>query len=230
MGQDSTVSIRPRAGGPHLKKNACLSVHHGVLEATDPRGHTHAFDLSDGNGPYEFRYGMWKGDANYALVDRSGHAVLVVDTTAFLNEDISRLQDATGLNFDGTETEPPRRRDTVALVNLPYLKWAMFVSGVGTAAFGLWSVTHIEFFVLGITLPALIIVIPLAVFARRSILSPEDAKAEFARVQPQVEEALALEQQYLAEHSPPATPPDGPSGAASSPPAGSSPQTHSDGD
>jgi hypothetical protein len=228
MGQEPTVSIRPKAGGPHLKKHACLSFHHGVLEATDPRGHTHTFDLADGNGPYEFRYGMWEGDANYALVDRSGHAVLLVDTTAFLNEDVTRLQDATGLKFDDTETQPPTSRDTVALVNLPYLKWAMFVSGVGTVAFGLWSVTHIEFFVLGITLPALIIIVPLAIFARRSILSPDDAKAEFAKLQPEVDEALARADQYLAEHS--AIPdPDKP-GSASSPPAGSSVENRADGD
>ena len=37
MGQEPTVSIRPTAGGPHLKKKARLSFRQGVLEATDPR-------------------------------------------------------------------------------------------------------------------------------------------------------------------------------------------------
>ncbi|MDQ1491827.1 MAG: hypothetical protein QOJ23_4341 [Actinomycetota bacterium] len=208
---EETVSIRPAAGGPGLKKNGHLSFHQGVLEATDPRGHAHRFDLSDGNGPYEFRYGTWKGEADYALVDRSGHALLLVDTKAFHNDDIMRLQDATGLKFDGAESEPPTRPDTVALVNLPYLRWAMAVFGVGSVAFGLWSVTHVELLVLGVTLPALIILIPLAIFARRSMLSAEDFKADWAKIQPNVDDALAAADEYLAGHGHPPTrnPPEG---------------------
>jgi hypothetical protein len=200
MGQEEAVSIRPAAGGPLLRKNARLMFHEGVLEATDPRGRTRRFNLSDGNGPYEFRYGTWKGDADFALIDGSGHALLLLDQTSFHFDDISRLRHATGLKLDETGSQPPTRRDTVALVNLPYLKIGSAVFAVGAAAFGLWSVTHIEFFVLGVTLPAVLILIPVLIFGRRSILSPEDAKAEFAKLQPDVDEALALADQWLTEH------------------------------
>jgi hypothetical protein len=203
MGQDETVSIRPAAGGPRLKKNARLIFHQGVLEATDPRGRTQRFDLSDHNGPYEFRYGTWKGDADFALIDGSGHALLLLDQTSFHFDDISRLQDATGLKSDESGSQPPSRRDTVALVNLPYLKIGGVVFAAGSVAFGLWAVTGVEFFVLAVTLPAVLILIPLLIFGRRSILSPEDAKAEFAKLQPQVDESLALADRYLAEHAQP---------------------------
>jgi hypothetical protein len=199
MAQEQTVSIRPAAGGPHLKKNASLEFRQHVLEVTDPRGRTRRFDLSDGDGPYEFRYGTWQGEADFAMIDRSGHAVLLLDQKSFHLGDITRLQEATGLKCDESGARPPKRRDTVEIVNLPYLKIGYAVFAAGSVAFGLWSVTHIEFFVLGVTLPAVIMLIPLLVVGRRAMLSGEDFKAEYAKLRPEVNETLALADQWLAE-------------------------------
>ena len=203
MGEEQTISIRPAAGGPLLKKNVRLELREHVLEVTDPRGRTRRFDLSDGDGPYEFRYGTWPGEADFAMVDKSGHAVLFADQKSFHLGDLTRLQEATGLNCDEAGTPPPKRRDAVEIVKLPYLKIGYAVSAVGSVAFGLWSVTHIEFFVLGVTLPAVIILIPLLIVGRRSMLSSGDFKAEYAKLRPEVDETLALADQWLADHGHP---------------------------
>lgn len=223
MGQGEAVLIRPAAGGPRLKKNAQLSFRQGVLEITDPRRRTHTVDLSDGNGPYEFRYGSWQGEADFALTDGSGHAVLLVDQKSFHIGDMTRLQQATGLSSQEVGSRPPTTRNTVALINLPYVTLAYTVFAAGALAFGLWSVTHIDFFVFGVTLPAVIILIPLLIVGRRSMLSAEDFKREWANAQPEIDEALALADEHLAEQpkertSDPDTPPVQASPPASLPP------------
>jgi hypothetical protein len=229
MGQEEAVSIRPAAGGPRLKKNGRLQFHQGLLEVTDPRGRTHTFDLSGGNGPYEFRYGSWEGEADFALIDGSGRAVLLVDQKSFHLGDMTRLQDATGLKCDEAGTRPPTTRDTVALVNLPYVMVGYAVFGVGAVAFGLWSVTHIEFFVLGVTLPAVIILIPLLIVGRRSILSGADFKAEWPKVQQHIDETLALSDKWLADHKQPPIPEAGEEQGLEEPPKPPAPERRPDG-
>jgi hypothetical protein len=212
MGQEEPVSIRPAWGGPSLKKHASLTFRQGVLEATDGRGRARAFSLSDTNGPYRFAYGdTWEGEADYALVDRSGYAVLLVDQKAFRNDDIIRLQKATGLANEGMGKQPPTRPDAIALLNPPYLKWAGSAFAAGAVAFGLWSVTHVEILVLGITLPALIIMVALLTLAKKSMMSGEEFVAESTAISADSDSALADADAYLAEHGqPPESQPDDP--------------------
>jgi hypothetical protein len=199
MGEEDPLSVRPAAGGRYLKKNAMLTLCKNILDVTDARGRTHRFDLSDSNGPYEFRFGSWPGQADFALIEKSGHAVLLVDQKSFHLGDLTKLQEATGLNREEVGTRPPKRPDAVEIVNLPYRKIGNVVFAVGAVAFGLWSITHIEFLVLGVTLPAVIILIPLLIMARRSMLSPEDFRTEYPEVRHEADKTLAAADQWLAD-------------------------------
>jgi hypothetical protein len=218
MGQEESVSIRPAWGSPSLKKNARLSFQRGVLEAADGRGRTRTFTLSDGGGPYHFAYGEWAGDADFALIDRSGEAVLVLHMADFKNDEFMKLQDATGLKAARSATRPPSRSDAFVVLSPPYLKWARWAFLPGAVAFGLWSVTHVDILVLGITLPAVVIMSVLFVLAKMSMMSQSELRQEWQGIKPQTDEALAIADAFLAEHGqPPVSQPDDPTAEAPPP-------------
>jgi hypothetical protein len=167
--------------------------------------------LSDGGGPYRFAYGEWAGGADFALVDRSGQAALVLHMADFKNDEFMKLQDATGLKAERSTTRPPSRSDTFVVLSPPYLKWAKWAFLPGVVAFGLWSVTRADILVLGITLPAVLIMSVLLVLAKMSMMSQSELGQEWQGIKPQTDEALAIADAYLAQHGqPPVSQPDDP--------------------
>jgi hypothetical protein len=210
-----------------LKRNGRLTFESGVLQATDRRGRSGVFALTGGDGSYHIAYGdTWGDEADYALVDPSGHAVLLIDQKAFRNDDIMRLQNATGLETRATQKQPQATSDVIALVNPPYLRWAWEVSAPGGLAFALWSVTHNEIFVLGITLPALTAMVALLVLAKTSMMSQEEAAAEARQINATTDSVLADADAFLTKHGEASVPgPESsrPGGAPSTSPAGDMP-------
>jgi hypothetical protein len=171
-----------------------------VLEVTDRRRRTTSYDLTDAQGPYTFAYGTWDSEADLAVVDALGKAVLLVDRKMFRMSDVRRFQSAAGLDAAEVQEQPPKRPDALTIVSPPLFRWATMVFFVGLVGFGLWSLTGIDAFVLGLTLPAVVIATVLGVMARRSMLSPEAFKEETAKLEPIISEALATADAYLAEH------------------------------
>ena len=98
--------------GPALVSsgNARLTFHDGVLTVTDGCLRDHRFSPSDVDGPDRFAYGQWGGDADYALIARSGRAVLFLHTADFKRDDLESFEKATGLHVDRLEERPPTSR------------------------------------------------------------------------------------------------------------------------
>ncbi len=203
MRHDEPISIRPTWTSPGLKRNARLTFHDGVLTVTDGRRRDHRFSPSDVDGPYRFAYGQWGGDADYALIARSGRAVLLLHMADFKRDDLESFEKATGLHVDRLEERPPTQSGTIALLSPPFVKWGFGAFYVGAAGFGLWSLTDADIFILALTLPALLIMIPLLILAKTSTMGKAEFKEEWAEIKPEVDETLAAADRWLAEHGEP---------------------------
>jgi len=192
VGKSEPITIRPIRGGPSVRKNARLSLERDELVVTDRRGRIRTFFLPEARAGYRFVYGAnWNTQANYALVDGSGRAALLLDLAAFENGSTEKLERVTGLPVEHAPGQPPVTSDTLLITNPPYIKFGMAAFYPGAVAFGLWSVTHWAPFIWIVYL-ALAVIIPLLVLAKMATPSKAEL-AEMARW------SLRIDQQTIAE-------------------------------
>ena len=200
MTPERPLTIRPSHGTPAVKRNVRLSVDNGVLMATDPHGVTRRFDLSEGNGPYHIAHGLWGGKSMYALVDGTGHSMLLVDSGPFKSADTESLLKATGLDLIMVAENPPTAVDALTIVTPQYLKWGMRAYYPGLAAWGLSYVTGFTWLIWVITIPSVIILAVCIVLNRASTGSKEEVIQEGREVMPEADEAKAIADSWLAAH------------------------------
>lgn len=191
-----------------MKKNGRLSFQGGAIEATDGRGRSRTISLADGAGPYHFVYGdTWGTRADFALVDASGYAVVLIDLKCFAHDDIMRFQKATGMDSEDATAQPPTRADTLSLVNPPYLKRAGWAFVPGALAFGTGSVGHNNLLIFGITGPAAVIMCVMLLLAKTSMPGEKEVKDEWMRTKADADATLADADAYLRDHPSATDPP-----------------------
>lgn len=209
MADKNSIIIQPVRGTPKFRKTVNLSGSAGFLEVTDARGRVRQFNLSDSDGPYHLAYGMWGTKANgirvsgpnEALVNRSGQAVLLIDSKPFRVADIERLHRVLGLELSETAQPPRAAPGAASLLNPPYLRWGIRAYYPAIAAWGLSFVNGLHWLI-WVVPPALAVMVVCLAVARLSTPTAAETTDELRQMMPDLNEAGAAADQWLAQHRP----------------------------